>query len=44
MVTRGVSERRALTVVHMSAAALRYVPRPDPDPSLRDRIVATAPA
>ncbi len=42
MVTRGLSERRALTVVHMSAAALRYVPRPDPDPSLRDRIVALA--
>jgi hypothetical protein len=42
MVTQGLSERRALTVVHMSAAALRYVPRPDPDPSLRDRIVALA--
>ena len=42
MVTRGCSERRALTVVHMSAAALRYVPRPDPDPGLRDRIVALA--
>jgi transposase InsO family protein len=42
MVTRGLSERQALTVVHMSAAALRYVPRPDPDPSLRDRIVALA--
>jgi len=42
MVTRGLSERRALTVVHMSAAALRYVPRPDPDPSLRERIVALA--
>ena len=33
MVTRGLSERRALTVVHMSAAALRYVPRPDPIPA-----------
>ena len=42
MVTLGVSERRALTVVRMSAAALRYVPRPDPDPSLQDRIVALA--
>jgi putative transposase len=42
MVTRGLSERRALTVVQMSAAALRYVPRPDPDPRLRDRIVALA--
>ena len=39
----GGSQRAArLTVVHMSAAALRYVPRPDPDPSLRDRIVALA--
>ena len=26
----------------MSAAALRYVPRPDPDAGLRDRIVALA--
>ena len=42
MVTHGLSERRALTVVRMSAAALRYVPRPDPDPGLRDRIVALA--
>ena len=42
MVTGGLSERRALTVVRMSAAALRYVPRPDPDPGLRDRIVALA--
>jgi putative transposase len=42
MVTRGLSERRALTVVRMSAATLRYVPRPDRDPALRDRIVALA--
>src|SRR3954454_3663447 len=42
MVTRGLSERRALIVVHMSAASVRYMPRPDPDPSLRDRIVALA--
>ena len=42
MVTRCFSERRALIVVHMSASALPYVPRPDPDPSLRDRIVALA--
>ena len=42
MVTCGLSERRALTVVRMSAAALRYVPRLDPDPALRDRIVALA--
>ena len=42
MVRRGLSERRALTVVRMSAATLRYVPRPDRDPGLRDRIVALA--
>ena len=42
MVTRGLSERHGLRVVHMSATALRYVPRPDPDPGLRDRIVALA--
>jgi putative transposase len=42
MVVAGLSERRALTVLRMSASALRYVPRPDPDPGLRDRIVALA--
>jgi len=42
MVRRGLSERRALRVVRMSAAALRDEPRPDPDPGLRDRIVALA--
>ena len=42
MVTGGLSERRALAVVRMSAAALRYAPRPDPDPGLRDRTVALA--
>jgi hypothetical protein len=42
MVTQGLSERRALTVAHMSAATLRYVARPDPDPGLRERIVALA--
>ena len=42
MVTRGLSERRALVVVRMSAAALRYTPRPDQDTDLRDRIVALA--
>jgi hypothetical protein len=40
MVTGGLIERRALAVVRMSAAALRYAPRADPDPGLRDRIVA----
>jgi len=42
MVTKGLSERRALTVVHMCASALRYLTRPDPDPSVRDRIIALA--
>jgi putative transposase len=42
MMMRGLSERRALTVVRMSASALRYRPRPDRDAALRDRIVALA--
>ena len=42
MVTHGLSERDALTVVRMSASALRYVPRLDPNAALRDRIVALA--
>jgi putative transposase len=42
MVDRGLSERRALSVVHMSASALRYAPRPDRDVDLRERIVALA--
>src|SRR6195256_6823591 len=42
MVTRGLSERPALTIVDMSAPALRCVRRPDPDPSLLNRIVALA--
>jgi putative transposase len=42
MVTGGLSERHELRLVYMSASAWRYVPRPDPDPSLRDRIVALA--
>lgn len=42
MVTRGLSERRALTVVRMSASSLRYVPQPDRNVELRQRIVAIA--
>ena len=42
MVTRGLSERRALAVVRMSAAALRYKPKPDKNGVLRDRIGALA--
>ena len=40
MVTRGLSERRALAVVHMSAASLRYAPEPDRNTHLRARTVA----
>lgn len=42
MMLQGLSERRALIVVDMSAAALRYVPRPDRDADLRDQITALA--
>jgi putative transposase len=42
MVTLGLSERCALRVVRMSAAALRYEPRPDQDAGLRERIIALA--
>ena len=42
MVTRGLSERRALAVVHMSAASLRYAPTPDRNTDLRARIIALA--
>ena len=42
MVTSGLSERRALAVVRMGAAALRYEPRPDQVTSLRERIIALA--
>lgn len=42
MVNRGLSERRALAVVQMSASALRYAPRPDRNGELRERIVALA--
>ena len=42
MVGQGLSERRALTVVRMSAAALRYLPRPDQNAGLRERIIALA--
>lgn len=42
MMDRGLSERRALAVVQMSASALRYVPRPDHNGELRERILALA--
>ena len=41
-VTRGLSERRALRVVGMSAAALRHVPAPDREGPLLAPIVALA--
>jgi putative transposase len=42
MTERGLSERRALAVVGMSASALRYEPAPDRNAALRARIVALA--
>ena len=42
MVTRGLSERRALAVLRMSASALRYAPAPDRNGDLRTRIIALA--
>lgn len=42
MGTRGLSERRALAVMDMSASSLRYEPRPDQNVALRARIVALA--
>ncbi len=42
MVDKGLSERRALAVLHMSASALRYVPQPDRNVEVRERIVALA--
>lgn len=42
MVEKGLSERRALTVVRMSASALRYEPRPDNNVELREQIAALA--
>lgn len=42
MVPKGLSERRALRIVGMSASSLRYVPAPDRNVHLRERIVALA--
>jgi transposase InsO family protein len=42
MRTRGLTERRSLAVVGMSASSLRYEPRPDRNVVLRARIVALA--
>lgn len=42
MVEKGLSERRSLAVMGMSASALRYEPRPDRNVELRERILALA--
>jgi hypothetical protein len=42
MVGKGLSQRRALLVVHMSPSSLRYQPAPDRNQELRERIVALA--
>jgi transposase InsO family protein len=42
LITKGLSERRALVAVRMSASAFRYVPRPDRNGELRERIQALA--
>jgi len=42
MIDAGLSERRALAVVRMSASALHYDPRPDRNVGLREQIVALA--
>jgi transposase InsO family protein len=39
---KGLSERRALAVMRMSASALRYAPRPDRNVELRERIQVLA--
>lgn len=42
MVGKGLSQRRALAIVRMSASAYRYAPRPDHNVELRECIVALA--
>lgn len=42
LMERGFTERQALALVRMSASALRYVPRPDRNGELRERILALA--
>lgn len=42
MISRGLSERRSLRVIGMSASALRYQPRADRNGLLRERIIALA--
>lgn len=42
MRARGLSERRALRIVRMSASALRYRPAEDRNAALRQQIIALA--
>ena len=42
MQSKGLTERRGLQMVRMSASSLRYQPRPDRNQTLRARIVALA--
>src|SRR5688572_2478565 len=42
MQTKGLTERRGLAMVRMSASAVRYQPRPDRNVALRERIIAFA--
>ena len=42
MTARGLSERRGLRVIGMSASALRYQPRPDRNGVLREKIIGLA--
>lgn len=42
MIERGMSERRALRVMDMSASAWRYKPKPDRNVELRTRIIELA--
>lgn len=41
-VPRGLSERRALRVIHISSSTLRYQSAPDLSVALRERIIALA--
>ena len=42
MIDKGLSERRSLAIVGMSASAYRYQAQPDRNVTLRQRIVALA--
>jgi putative transposase len=42
MVPKGLSERRALSIIGMSASSLRYCPAPDRNIAMREKIAALA--